>query len=87
MGLNEPHTADPHVAVQITPAAFGSLLTVTPKLAIPLISTEAGARLVNAIAIGTERMVRLALLLCEGLLVTVAVMVTVLPIGAMEGAV
>ncbi len=41
----------------------------------------------NAIAIGAESTVRLTLLVCDGLLVTAAVILTVFPIGETEGAV
>jgi hypothetical protein len=42
---------------------------------------------VNAIEIGTAIIVRLVLLLCDGLLVTAAVIVTEVPIGTTDGAV
>jgi hypothetical protein len=41
----------------------------------------------NDMEIGDVRIVRLVLLVCEGLLVTAAVMVTAFPMGATEGAV
>jgi hypothetical protein len=87
VGLNDPHAADPQFAVQMRPAASGSLVAVAVKFIFPLTTTEAGIELENPTAIGVARIVRLTVLLCEGLLVTVAVIVTVVPIGTADGAV
>ncbi len=86
-GLNDPHAVAPHVTVQITPAPTGSLVGVAERRAVVLTSTELGTARSKPIAIGVGRIVRLTLLLCEGLLVTVAVMVTEAPIGTAGGAV
>ena len=87
-GLNDPQAAPPQVAVHITPATFGSFVTVALRLLVAaLICMELGGALDSDTAIGVERIVRLALLLWDGLLVTVAVTVTVAPTGATEGAV
>jgi hypothetical protein len=86
-GLNDPQAADPQVAVQITPAFKGSFATFARRSAVVLISMELGGGTLSAIATGEVSTVRVMLLLCDGLLVTVAVMATVVPIGAADGAV
>jgi hypothetical protein len=58
---------------------------VTPS--VVLSCKEFGAEEVNTIPIDSPTMVRLTLLLCDGLLVTVAEMVIALPIGTTDGAV
>lgn len=86
--LNDPHApVDPHEAVQITPALNGSLVTEEMRFSVALICREAGTAEVIATPIGDATMVRLSLLLCAGLLVTVAVTVIAPPIGATDGAV
>jgi hypothetical protein len=86
-GLNDPQAAAPQVAVHITPATFGSFVATAPRLVVVLTCKELGGMAKKDTAIGVERIVRLALLLWDGLLVTVAVIVTVAPAGATEGAV
>ena len=86
-GLNEPQAGDPQVAVQITPAAVGSLVTRAVIGSVWLTLREVGKGVVNETAIARGTMVRVKLLLCDGLLVTVAVIVIAVPIGTIEGAV
>ena len=64
-------------------------MTCALRFNVVLTSRELGigAVEVNATPMGAATMVRFALLLCEGLLVTVAMMVMDPPMGAMEGAV
>jgi len=52
-----------------------------------LTAIEAGTASTNDSAIGAGRIVKVAWLVCDGLLVTVAVTVTVVPIGVADGAV
>jgi hypothetical protein len=86
--LNDPHAPEPQVAVQLTPASLGSFVTVAVKAVVAFTSIELSATLlVNEIEMGTAMIVKLVLLICDGLLVTVAVIVTVVPIGTTEGAV
>ena len=86
-GLNEPQTLDPQAAVQTTPAFNGSLVTAAETTNGTLICREAGTAVVIATPIGDATIVRLTLLFCEGLLVTVAVTVMAPLIGATDGAV
>jgi hypothetical protein len=86
-GLNDPQAAEPQVTVQITPPLVGSFVTEAANPSVVLIAIELAPILENSTAIGLDSTVRLTLLLCEGLLVTVAVMVTVVPIGTTDGAV
>jgi hypothetical protein len=85
-GLNEPQTFDPQAAVQTTPASNGSLLTWAFRVSVVSISMEltVGAR---DTPIGAATMVMLTLLLCDGLLVTVAVTVMEPLMGITDGAV
>jgi hypothetical protein len=91
--LKEPQSLEPQVAVQTTPASAGSLLTWVNKESIVLTTRDAGTAapkpptmdVGGAMLIGVAPIVRLTLLLCDGLPVTVAVMVTVPPIGATDG--
>jgi hypothetical protein len=88
--LNDPQVDEPQLAVQISPAPMGSFVTWAAKCAVVLTTIEPGGGAVvlsNAIAIGVGRIVKLTLLACDGLLVTVAVTVTVVPIGVTDGAV
>jgi hypothetical protein len=87
VGLNDPQATDPHAAVQITPAPTGSFVVAAVSSAAVFTSMELGTAVEKEIAIGVDSIVRLTLLLCEGLLVTVALMVTEVPIGATDGAV
>jgi hypothetical protein len=57
------------------------------RFSVALICREAGTAEVIATPIGDATMVRLKLLLCDGLLVTVAVIVMAPPIGGTDGAV
>jgi hypothetical protein len=67
---------------------LGSFVTVAVSAVVVFTSIELSAALpVNVIEMGTARIVILVLLVCEGLLVTAAVIVTVVPIGTTEGAV
>ena len=87
VGLNEPQAlVEPQVAVQITPAPNGSLVTVAVGPSVALISREVAPVEIKT-PIGDATIVRLTLLLCAGLLVTVAVTVIAPPIGATDGAV
>lgn len=88
-GLNDPQALDPQVAVKTTPAFNGSLVTWTLSCNVALTSRELGIGVAesNATPIGAATMVRLTLLLCDGLLVSVAVMVMVVSMGTTEGAV
>jgi hypothetical protein len=77
-GLNDPQAlVGPQVAVQITPAPNGSLVTVALRLSVALVSRRDGTVVVMATPIDDATMVRLTLLLCDRLLVTVAVIVIV----------
>ncbi len=88
VGLNEPQAPEPHVAVQITPPLRGSFVVRADSPVGVLISSEVGSPVVTIeTAMGVESTVRLTVLDCEGLLVTVAVIVTVVPIGITDGAV
>jgi hypothetical protein len=86
-GLNVPQALDPHVAVQATPPPAVSLVSCALTDNCVLTVREDG--MAEAIATPTDNcvIVRLTLLLCAGLLVTVEVMVTVVPIGTSDGAV
>jgi hypothetical protein len=89
-GLNVPQALDLQVAVQMTPAPNGSLVTTASRpRSFALICKEAGTTevLLNAIPIADATIVRLTLLLCDGLLVTVAVIVIEVLMGTCEGAV
>jgi hypothetical protein len=86
VGLNDPQAFEPQVVVQITPASAGSLVTATEIPVAPLTCSELGT-CESATVIGNGMIVMLTLLVCEGLLVTVAVIVTTFPIGTSEGAV
>jgi hypothetical protein len=88
--LKDPQAFDPHVAVQITPAPNGSFATWSLSDNIALTFKVLGSELLDPemeIAIGAGITVRLKLLLCDGLLVAVAVMVMELLIGTTDGAV
>ncbi len=85
-GLNEPQAGEPHVAVQMTPEPTGSFETCADNAFVVLTSSEMGGVTKKPTVMGTARIVRLALLLCDGLLVTAAVIVTVVPIGTADGA-
>jgi hypothetical protein len=89
VGLNEPQLEEPQLTVQINPALIGSFVTAPNSCTVVLATIESGAgvELPNATAIGVGRIVKVTLLVCDGLLVTVAVMVTVVPIGTTDGAV
>lgn len=88
-GLNDPQAADPQVAVHNTPALLESFVTVTMSVAVVFTSSELGPANpgTKARESGAEMIVRLTLLLCEALLVTVAVIVTVVPMGTTDGAI
>lgn len=88
-GLNVPQTLDPHETVQITPEFNGSLVTWALKLCVVLIGIDVGSLTAgsNATPTGDATMVRLALLLCDRLLVTVAVIVIEVLTGTWDGAV
>jgi len=87
-GLNEPQAFTPQLAVQITPAFATSFVVCALKAVFPLTASELGGTGgPNEMTIGKATIVKLTLLFCEGLLVTLAVMVTVVPIGTTEGAV
>jgi hypothetical protein len=65
-GLNDPQAlVGPQVAVQITPAPNGSLVTVALRLSVALVSRRDGTVVVMATPIDDATMVRLTLLLCE----------------------
>jgi hypothetical protein len=85
-GLNAPQALEAQVAVKITPAFVVSLLTwaVTPSVVFSC--KEFGVAVENVIPIGSPTMVRLTLLVCDGLLVTVAVMIIAPSMGATDGA-
>lgn len=86
-GLNDPQAAEAQLAVQITPALLGSLVTLAARVALLLIWSEAGADMANCTSSGGATIVRFKLLLCDGLPVNVAVMETVNPTGTADGAV
>ncbi len=88
-GLNDPQALDPQVTVKFTPPSDGSLATWTLIDNVAFTARELGIGAVEAkvTPMGVDTMVRLTLLLCHGLLVTVAVIVTDVPIGISEGAV
>lgn len=75
--------------MKTTPAFNGSLVTWAVRCNVVFTSRELGIGTgeLNATPMGAATMVRLTLLLCEGLLVTVAVMVIDAPMGTTEGAV
>jgi hypothetical protein len=88
--LKEPQALAPlQFAVQITPAPVGSLLTwaVSGMLALIISVVGGGVVKTKSTAIGAASTVSVTLLVCDGLLVTVAVIVMVLPIGTVDGAV
>jgi hypothetical protein len=92
LGSNDPQALDPHVAVQITPAPNGSFVTWYRSGMVALISRVLGngmvdGEFVSKTATGAGMIVRLRLLLCDGLLVTVAVIVIELLVGTTDGAV
>jgi hypothetical protein len=66
-----------------------SFVTVTRRFAVVFKSSELGPAYpgTKKRERGAEMIVRLTLLLCEALLVTVAVIVTVVPMGTTDGAV
>jgi hypothetical protein len=72
--------------VKIAPAKVGSFLIWAVTANVVLSCKEFGAEEVNTIPIGNPTMVRLTLLLCDGLLVTVAVMVIAPLMGTTDGA-
>ena len=85
-GLKEPHTLPLQLAVQMTPALAASFATrATRPVLIPLTTSELGTGELMETAIGRATIVTLALLLCEGLAVTLAVIVTVAPMGTAAG--
>ncbi len=86
-GSNDPQDSEPQVAVQIMPEPIGSFETCAETNWVVFASSELGGVVVNWTVTGVARIVRLALLLCDGLLVTVAVIVTVVPTGTADGAV
>ena len=86
-GLNVPQALDQHVAVHATPPPNGSLVTCAARVSCVFNSSVAGDVEVIETPIGSDVTVRLTWLLCPGLLVAVAVMVIVLPIGTCDGAV
>jgi len=85
--LKDPQAVPPQVAVQTTPAPVGSFVTWAATGAVELTLSEAGGAMVSSTAIESGVTVSVTLLLCEGLLVTVAVMTIAVPIGTTEGAV
>ncbi len=87
-GLKEPHApADAQVTIHVIPALVVSFTAVALSEILPLTVIEAGGGALKATAIGSETIVNTVVLLCDGLLVTVAVMVTVAPRGISPGAV
>lgn len=89
-GLNEPQTLEPQAAVKITPELVGSLVTWALTESAVFTSNELGTGVAindTETPTGDETIVRATLLLCDGLLVTVAVMVIAPPIGTADGAV
>jgi hypothetical protein len=87
VGLNEPHAPEPQVAIQATPAPTGSLVTDAVRFSVPPISNKLVTALEKEMATGVGRMVNRRSLVCEGSLVTEAVIVIDVPIGTAEGAV
>jgi hypothetical protein len=91
VGLNDPHAApdavDPHVAVQLAPAAVASLAIWTWKTAVSVADKEVTGAVSNAIEIGVATIANVTLLVADGSPVTAAVIVTVFPRGIFEGAV
>lgn len=86
--LNDPHSGDPQLAVQISPVPRGSFVAIAARSAVVLTASEVGGNLLkNESVIGVGRIVKVTLLACDGLLVIVAVIVTVVPIGVTDGAV
>jgi hypothetical protein len=88
--MNDPHVlAEPQVAVQITPALVGSFVTWAFRPSVVLITKDDGIAVLvsNVTPIGAATIVRLTLLLCDRLLVTVAVTVIEVLIGTWDGAV
>jgi hypothetical protein len=89
--VNDPHELeepdDPQVALQITPAPVGSFVTCAETACVVLTISDPGNASVIATTIGVATTVKLKLLLCAGLLVTVAVIVIAPSIGATDGAV
>jgi hypothetical protein len=89
-GLNEPQTLEPQDAVKITPELVGSLVTWALTESVVFTCNELGTGVAikdSDTPIGDATIVRTKLVLCEGLLVTVAIMVIALPIGTADGAV
>jgi hypothetical protein len=87
--VKTPHAADPQVPVQNTPALRGSFVTIAASEVVVFTLNELGTgdSAPNATEIGTGNTVSVIVLVSDGWLVTVAVIVTVLPIGTAEGAV
>ncbi len=85
--LKEPQSLDPQVTVQVAPAAVASFVSCTPTGVAPPAESEAGGRENHVIEIGRPTMVKVTLDDCDESLVTLAVIVTVPPTGAVEGAV
>jgi hypothetical protein len=73
-GLKDPQALDAHVAVKITPPEPLSFTMFTLNPSVPLIVTDVGTVPDTETLMGSGTIVYVALLLCEGLLVTVAVM-------------
>jgi hypothetical protein len=86
-GLKDPQELDPQVAEKATPAFNGSLVTCVTNCSGVFTKSVAGTTEVNATPMGAGTMVKVTLLLCEGLLVTVPVIVTDALMGTTEGAV
>jgi len=87
--LNEPHAEAcdaPHVIDQEAPAFAVSFATSTVKVVCCPAASEVIGADVKAMVMDGAVMVTVTLLVADGLLVTEAMMVTVLPIGTYAGA-
>jgi type IV secretory pathway protease TraF len=90
---NVPQAEEPHVAVKVAPALRGSLRTLYIRVTGSLIDSVFGAsgtavcKVSGEMLIEDGTMVKVSLLVCDGLPVAVAAMVTAWLMGTTEGAV
>jgi hypothetical protein len=92
VAIGSPDWSEPQLAllqanVQFKPAATLSFVTVALSKAVPLVPNIATGCVAIATVIGSGAMVNTVLVEIEGLLVALAVIVTVLPTGMYWGAV
>ncbi len=83
-GLNEPQSLEPQITDHLTPALLESFATEALSVAVARTAIDEGEEIVTIA--GRFAIVRVTEDVCDGSLVTFAVIVTFVPTGMREGA-